>query len=196
MAFSLCAHCGTAQDFDQAGFVVPHGCARAPLVAIGDADELPKQLACVLRDPAERVAAFTQLAPGIPASKEVIADMFRTLKTEDIVATTRDVPEVAQFVTIICRVFKKKEIIGLQAVVRCYAGKSTPGVEMPYAKLREFEFTTAGTLAAMLYLQEEVNYIKKRGFCPDCLAGRYPVKRIKIQGGGACASCVLGKTVF
>ena len=195
MAFSLCAHCGTAQEFDQAGFVVPHGCAYAPLVAIGDADELPKQLAGVLGDPAARVAAFTQLAPGIPASKEVIADMFRTLKTEDIVATTRDVPGFAQIVTIIFRLFKKKEIIGLQALVRCYTGKS-PGHEMPYAKLREFEFTTAGTLAAMLYLQEEVNYIKKRGFCPDCLAGRHPVKRIKIQGGGACASCVLGKTVF
>ena len=135
MAFSLCEHCGTAQDFDRAGFVILHpGCARAPLVAIGDADELPRQLAVTLGDPAARVAAFTQLAPGIPASKEVIEDMFRTLKTEDIVATTRDVPGFAQICTFITRLLKKKEVVGLQAVIRCYAGKSTPGAEMPYAK--------------------------------------------------------------
>jgi hypothetical protein len=60
----------------------------------------------------------------------------------------------------------------------------------------DFPFTTAGTKAAIEHLKAQVNYVVRRGLCQDCLTAEPPAKRIRIQGAGVCADCMLKKSIF
>jgi hypothetical protein len=161
---------------------------------------LPSQLAQLLGDVAPAVAGFTsELAPGIPANKQVFQDMFRMLLTNDIYVPPADTPGF-QISTRITRTFKKRVITGLNARIECYTGvKHATGnirfnFEYPTVTAhREFPFTFAGTKAAIEFLAEEANFARRRGFCSDCLAREPPKKRLRIAGTSVCATCVLRK---
>ena len=160
---------------------------------------LPSQLAQLLGDVAPAVAGFTsELAPGIPANKQVFQDMFRMLLTNDIYVPPEDTPGF-QISTRIERTFQKRAITGLVARIECYTGVKDAGhvafrYENPTVTAhREFPFTFAGTKAAIEFLAEEANFARRRGFCSDCLACEPPKKRLRIAGTSVCATCVLRK---
>ena len=140
---------------------------------------LPPQLAAVLGDNAAMVAAYSELAPGIPASTEVFEDMFRSLKT-DIVSVVDSRNDKMKITARINHVYKKMEIVGLEAIVSCVTGLDDAGPPEHRYELRalavtqEFPFTVAGTKAAIEYIRKETNYAKRSGFCSHCLALERP----------------------
>ena len=170
----------------------------SPQLATSMRMALPKQLADVLGDLAPTVSEFSELAPGIPASKEVLADMFHQLKRTDIHVEHKTTTGFAVRSSIL-RTFKKREVTGLVVHVVCFSGVNDAGPvnfrrEMgSITAFKEFDFTIVDMKAAMDFMAEESNYAKRRGLCSDCLADTPPKKRLRIVGTSVCAHCVLVK---
>ena len=159
---------------------------------------LPPQLTHILGDLASNVSEFSELAPGIPASKEVYEDMYHYLKRQDICSDTTSTAGFRVEANIL-RTVKKRVTTSLHAQVECYSGVKDAGPPSYRYEIgttvacEEFPFTVAGTRAAMDFLAEESNRAKRRGFCSDCLTHTPPRKRLRIAGTSVCAKCVLTK---
>ena len=170
----------------------------SPQLATSMRMALPPQLAHLLGDLAPTVSEYSELAPGIPASKEVFEDMFHMLKHRCFRSEPTNVTDFHVRVSI-TRNFKKQDVTSLLAAVECYSGVNDAGPVSNRYELgmttacKEFPFTFAGTRAAIHFLAEEKNYAKRRGFCSDCLAQETPKKRLRIAGTKVCGVCVLTK---
>ena len=170
----------------------------SPQLATSMRMALPPQLAHILGDLASNVSEFSELAPGIPASKEVYEDMYHYLKRQDICSDTTSTAGFRVEANIL-RIVKKRVTTSLHAQVECYSGVKDAGPPSYRYEIgttvayEEFPFTVAGTRAAIHFIAEEKNYAKRRGFCSDCLAQETPKKRLRIAGTKVCGVCVLTK---
>ena len=179
---------------------------------------IPPQLANVLGDAAGNVAGFAELAPGIPASDQILDDMFRDAQdiSTCLYVESVDCFEGTRVEVRIEPEHKKKVLTGFCADIAYYSGgtwgvgrmvrsrhardsvwdPSTPANTMVFHTRSEFPPTKAGIKQAFDYIKEEVNRINIRGFCAECRNGERQRKRLRVRGAGVCASCVLGKVVF
>jgi hypothetical protein len=167
---------------------------------------IPPQLANVLGDAAGNVAGFAELAPGIPASDQILDDLFRDAQdiSTCLYVESVDCFEGTRVEVRIEPEHKKKILTGFCADIAYYSGGTrgvtyyprTPANTMVFHMRSEFPPTKAGIKQAFDYIKEEVNRINIRGFCAECRNGERQRKRLRVRGAGVCASCVLRKVVF
>ena len=165
---------------------------------------IPPQLACKLSDHAAAVQEFSNLAPGIPMTNQMLDDMLETLSLQ-IIWQVQSVfsPPVDGLVRIDVYFQIHEQKIGkavtkyIRVGVGCWGGMDHPVIshgERDFQK--RFEFDRQGLKQAICFAQEKAQNIRRRGFCEPCLKRESPAKRLRVGDTGVCALCLLHKAVF
>ena len=156
---------------------------------------IPPQLArAIPEDAAAVVQEFCMMAPGIPWSSQILDDLLSTSGNSIIGSRIEFTPPVGGLTKIDADIVltersKKKKII---AFVNYHCGNDN----YPNKIEKVFEFDRDGMKAAICFLQETVQNVKRRGLCETCLEGKPATKRLRVGDTGFCSWCLLAKAVY
>ena len=155
---------------------------------------IPPQLACMIPDAAGAlVQEFCLMVSGINWSSQIVDDMLSTLGNSIIGSRIEFTPPVGGLTKIdadlVTEGSKKKKI---KAIVYYYCGNHN----YPNKIEKVFEFDRDGMKAAICFLQETVQNVKRRGLRETCLEGKPATKRLRVGDTGFCSCCLLAKAVY
>ena len=166
---------------------------------------LPPQLAQTLGDAAPSVVQFTELAPGIPWSPQILDGLYDQLLNRgryEVTITT--LPGYDKVIAAITCEYKRKKgdtvTKGFLAEVQCYRGipdtpHARPHEDLYVPRCKSFPNSKQGLKDAFDFLKESVNHVARTSFCDDCLALERPQKRLRIQGADVCGECLLKQAI-
>ena len=169
--------------------------------------------------PAQIIAGFCELMPGVPWTTQLVDEIFCDLQTSidlvgdqakefsfvlDQVLSTDW--HVEGYMKVTKEVTKARGARGAEAlVVWLEVGNGTAYRDaFPdelVVKKQNFPNTREGLKHAIQHLQEAAQWLSRRGICTDCLnrkdwVGRdTPMKRIRLADHEVCGSCLVARAV-
>ena len=172
--------------------------ASAPAVVAAPA-AFPPQLATLLGDAAKNVAAFGEMAPGVPWSNALLDEMLEGFdRVEHIYAFDRGDVRVS-----IQAAEQGRKTVHRSLQVQVLVKRSTDswqygsisGTSPVTLGFDVFTRDRSGLRAALEYARKKVNLFRKTGFCAPCLTAEPPKKRQRLLHASECIHCLTKKVI-
>ena len=149
---------------------------------------LVPQLAEALGHAADIVAAYCEMAPGIPWSDATLEQMLEDLSYFYMEEQLND--NMRLHLNFIGVTFKRKGVEVREMEVGIRTTATDTRIAQVFA-MGKFPHTVAGLRRAIEFSQKKLTSIRTFGFCPCYRHGPHAQRRLRIGKTGKCTSCVL-----